>query len=996
MTFFAKAGFSQNFQFRTYSFGNSLSSYNAGKIVQDRYGFIWVCTQEGINRFDGRQFIAIKKDPIQNTALSENYVTDVARDEKGFLWIATALGGIDALDPENFAIERRLQEQKDKTKGLLTNWIRTLAFSAQKDLWIGTYYGLNIYNPERQYWSAMTSNPFNEAHDLNISFITQDSLHNIWVCAENDGIIIYNTATRQVISTISKKAFSIPEDQIFLVYGIYSDSPASTYACTNKGLKHLIFDGKKYLPDNNMPLALQKYTGMTVKAMIRDNQGRFWIGTEEGVAVTSEKGPTETLTHSNFFYNTLLDNNVNALFQDKFGNIWISTTKGLNQLINTHYSFQAFTAKTGGLSTMGNVNTIYPDNDSILYACAANGLFKVNIHSYQTKQLLKNDPYGEIESMLRIDGHGMLVSANQELLYIIQKGMQYKFIKASAVFKELAPAQYHYFSTIIRYNDSIILLGSMEDEGLFKWDVKHHVLQQFKSTNKKNGPYEDNFHHLKMDRKGNVWLLSNRSITRYDPLLDSFQNYLPRIRGSAAAPHFFFDLYDDGKYLWITTYGSGLIRYDLTEDSCIAFTEKDGFSSNAQYNILPENDSVAWISSNRGLTRFNFSSGVASRYYSADGLQSDAFDERSACKIGNTLFMGGLDGFTSIIPNKAYQAQHDIPVYVGKITFQDPSGQQRNINSLNLSSATFRLKGAPVTFQIISPDYGNITRNQYAYRIVELSGQWIQLGQSPDITLAGLSPGDYHFQARVSNSDHAPVYSDPILVTVLPEWYQTFLFKVGVVCLVILLFFLVYKIRVTQLKRQQSIRKDIASDLHDDIGSTLNSIKIFIHLVRAASESQEHIDRIKESLINATIGLRDMIWVLEDKNDSIDDLVTRIRNFAIPYTGAGNISFTCTCENMNNDKLRKTEKRNLLLIAKEAINNSVKYAQCVNIDVRFFKEGGRLCMLIRDDGKGLEHDAMQKGNGLRNMQLRAVQLKGECSIVSDKEGGTAVKVVVRK
>jgi hypothetical protein len=534
----------------------------------------------------------------------------------------------------------------------------------------------------------------------------------------------------------------------------------------------------------------------------------------------------------------------------------------------------------------------------------------------------------------------------------------------------------------------------MEDEGFFKWDYIHHTLRQFKSDNTTNGLYEDNFHNLKMDRKGNVWLLGNLSITRYDPLHDSFKSYQPRVSGSTAVPHFFFDCYDDGKVLWITTYGSGLLRYDFSRDSCIAFTEKDGFSSNAQYGILTENDSLAWVSSNRGLTCFNIKSGAANCYYVEDGLQSDAFDERSACRMGDMLIMGGLDGFSSIRRNEHYRPQYDIPAYIGKVTFHEGGGKLHTITSLSISRDTINLKGSPVTFQIICPDYCNGNRNQYAYQIKELSNQWISMGQSPEITLAGLSPGTYHFQARVSNADHAPVYTDPVLVKVLPEWYQTVAFKSAVICLVVAFLYLFYHIRVEQLKKQQRIRQDIASDLHDDIGSTLNSIKIFMHMVRALPESQDHIERIKESLVNATAGLRDMIWVLEDKNDTIDDLVTRIRRFAIPYADASDITLTCTAEGIGTERLRKTEKRNLLLIVKEAINNSIKYAACSHIDIRFFKEGSRLNLVINDDGKGLDPDSMEKGNGLRNMQQRAAQLKGKCIIESRPGAGTTISVSI--
>ncbi|QEC67621.1 hypothetical protein FRZ67_10085 [Panacibacter ginsenosidivorans] len=988
----------QHFQFRTYSFNNGLSSYNANKIVQDNYGFIWIATQEGLNRFDGNDFIAVKKDPLKNNGLSENYVTGIAKDNKGRLWIASALGGVDQLNPENFRIEQRLKADSAAKNKLITNWVRCLAWSPQQELWIGTYYGFNVYNSRDNSYRAFIENPFNKNIELNISFTGLDSIGNIWLIAENNGIIIYNMKTKKMVTTISKEQLGIKADETFNVTGLFVDKPNSIYVCSSKGLKHILYQSNKYIPSATDNTFFRSFENADVRALIKDRDERYWVGTAKGIFVSNGKSAPEKIIHSDFFYNTILDDNINCIYKDVFENIWVTTTKGLNLFINDEYRFQAYKAKSGTLNEIKQVNVLYPDNDSLIYACASTGLFKININNFSTSGILNSDKYGEMETLIRVNKNGFLVSSVQQLLFLQVNNDHYQCMDAGYVFKELMPIKFNYFSTFLKYNDSIILLGSMEDMGLFKWDIKNHKLKQFKSQlNASNCLHEDNIHNIKSDRSGNIWLLCNESITKYNPLKDSFVNFFPKIENDEhGAPHFFFDLYDDGRYLWITSYGNGLIRFDVKDNSFTSYTEKKGLASNATYNILSENDSIIWVSSNRGLMKFNLSSTLSSSYFFSDGLQSDAFDERSACKIGNNLFFGGIDGFTSIAKNRYYTAAKRIPVYVGKIIFTALNGELTEINSLNGVNSDLNIKPGPVTFHIISPDYANNNRDNYAYRIEELNDGWIQMGSKKEITLAGLAPGTYHFQGRIYNAHGVTSDSQTIEFLVVPQWYQTIYFKLALILLGIMVISFFYGYRLSQLRKQHQIRKEIAEDLHDDIGATLNSVKIFTHLAETSPEKKKYFANIKESLTQASVGLRDMIWVLDDAGDTAGDLLKRLAMFAHPVAEATGIYISFNVDDTARDTvLNKTEKRNLLLIAKEAINNSIKYAESKNITVTFSRLHNKNVLTVEDDGKGFVQNKITPGNGLNNMQQRAQQIHYNITLKSAEGNGTKITAMKR-
>jgi signal transduction histidine kinase len=292
-------------------------------------------------------------------------------------------------------------------------------------------------------------------------------------------------------------------------------------------------------------------------------------------------------------------------------------------------------------------------------------------------------------------------------------------------------------------------------------------------------------------------------------------------------------------------------------------------------------------------------------------------------------------------------------------------------------------------------NYSNPSRTSYAYRIKELDNNWVSLGTQNFVNLIGLSPNTYTLEVKAANEDG--VWCEPKTLTLifLPKWYQTAWFKAAIILFVVGIFYGFYRLRMSQIKKQQQIRHEIASDLHDDLGATLNSVKIFTNLAEASPNKAEYFHQIKESINTAYSGLRDMIWVLDDTGDAVEDLLKRIRQFAQPFANANNIHVHYSADSADILELNKTEKRNLLLIAKEAINNCIKYANCKNINVAFTKEDRKIKLVMKDDGCGFDEKEITHGYGLKNIRERAKQINYAASIHSEKGQGTTI-VVVKK
>jgi hypothetical protein len=290
-------------------------------------------------------------------------------------------------------------------------------------------------------------------------------------------------------------------------------------------------------------------------------------------------------------------------------------------------------------------------------------------------------------------------------------------------------------------------------------------------------------------------------------------------------------------------------------------------------------------------------------------------------------------------------------------------------------------------------DYKNPEHLTFSYRIQEIGNDFLPLGTQRFVNLVGLKPGHYTLLIKARSGDG--IESDrPIILTLnyLPKWYQTWWFRVLVVLAIAGFLYTLYRYRIRQLEEQQRIRKQIASDLHDDIGSILHTVKLFTHMAKREPNNPEHLDRIENASTQATLGLRDMLWVLDDNRDSCRDLMERIRTFVQPLADVEGIELRCVVDEEHSSIiLTKAEKRNLLLIAKETLHNSFKYSDCRQLDINLQVQDRKISLRIHDDGKGFDPGQVREdAYGLTNIRQRAKQIFYTASIESTPGGGTTI------
>ncbi len=349
-----------------------------------------------------------------------------------------------------------------------------------------------------------------------------------------------------------------------------------------------------------------------------------------------------------------------------------------------------------------------------------------------------------------------------------------------------------------------------------------------------------------------------------------------------------------------------------------------------------------------------------------------------------------MDLHTIIDPKYLRSNKSSPTLYFTNIQVDAPN---KKIDTANLEMDRLKITSdwLNTTLSFVALNYANPKRCTYKYMIPEIQNKWISLGFQNFVSIIGLAPGTYHLKIQGFNEDDVSSNIRELVLVYSPKWYQTWWLKTIVGLILVGLGYVLYRIRINQFEREKKIRTKLASDLHDDLGSTMNSIKIYSNLALTDGFKVKYLLKIKEAAQEAITGIRDIIWVLDDKKDSIEELFFRISTFAAPLCDVNGIKFQIEMsDNCRDRKLRPEERRNLYMMLKETVNNAIKYSNSHSILLKSVLKDNEPQIIVEDDGQGFDIAEANEGNGLKNMKRRANEIKFILDIRSVQGVGTAI------
>ncbi|HEX2532754.1 MAG TPA: ATP-binding protein [Chitinophagaceae bacterium] len=303
-----------------------------------------------------------------------------------------------------------------------------------------------------------------------------------------------------------------------------------------------------------------------------------------------------------------------------------------------------------------------------------------------------------------------------------------------------------------------------------------------------------------------------------------------------------------------------------------------------------------------------------------------------------------------------------------------------------------------IEFYLSAPWFDVTKKLHYQYRLRgnEVDEQWHNTDDLGSvIRYASLAPGDYVFESyAVDNNGNRERTGVRFAFTIRKPWWRQWWFLLSVVFVFLASTYALYRFRLYQLLRVERMRRSISSDLHDDIGSTLSSINIYTELAKRTEQNTEFLHLIQGNATDIITKLDDLVWGINPKNDTGEQLVSRMKLFAESLLSAAHIQFNLEYNpELTGMKLDLKQKQNIYLLFKEAVNNVAKHSGATRCTVRLKVSGRRLDMEITDNGRGFDPAGVNTNrNGLKNMRDRAAEMKGNASVYSEPGAGTRIHV----
>jgi signal transduction histidine kinase/ligand-binding sensor domain-containing protein len=954
-----------------------LSSTYTRKIIQDPYGFIWIGTIDGLNRYNGKTFSIYNKDIPGGHVLTGSDIRDLLLDTaSNSIWSVNSYGGIDQVNYITGNVTYSYHQNLDAaTKDLLFS---SLALHGRK-LYIGSSNGMFVFNIEKKKIEKINLKA--PLPKLYVNDLQAGDNGKIWAFCENFGVVMVNAKNDQLAG------YYLSSKPVIRYYDVCGLQGGAILAGTSAGLFTYTVDRSGKITGtvqaDNLPAT-------DVYACGQDKSGDIWFAHPNVLArIDANTHKVKLVKENKSRSDPDWLASVYSIYFDSSNNLWLGCQQGLAYAITQPAPFMQFTASAVSETRIGHAYYLYPSDDSTVYSCAQDGLYKVSLNSGTITAIAQKKPF----YCYFIGPGGKPITANLDGSFVLQN----RLVPLQEAYPAFAPAGKIIINSYCYVGDSMLVLGTENFRGIFLWNYKKNTVLNIHDSTPGHPLKEDIVNGLFHDSHGRVWVLGDHSISLFDP-----QNFTVRqlLYGGAANKKFysiFFDVCEVKGDYYIASYGAGIVVLDSSLNFKRQITVADGLVANSVYKILPWRDSLLFVTSNNGISvlTLQHSAVVTNNYYETDGLHGNTFEENSGIVWHNKILAGGDGGITMIEPALLRNSPALAKVYIERINIATSS---KNIDTANLLITNMDIPNdaLQITPYFSSPAFSNQSRMSFTYRIKEISKDWIKLSDQNFINLIGLGPGRYTLEVMpgaVTNTQSKQTTS--LVLHILPKWYQTLGFKILIFVIVSLLLYGTYRYRLMQLKKQDLIRKEIASDLHDDIGSTLNAVKVYTHLAQKNPGHKEYLGHIESSLTDVAQSLRDIIWVLDQSDDTVRQLFERIKKFATPMLVGQNISFkTSMSDDISNMAISKTEKRNLLLIAKETITNSIKYSACNKIELVMGNENGNVFLHIADNGKGFDIDSATSGNGIRNMRSRAEQIN--YSVTVKTAAGEGTQLLIRK
>ena len=759
--------FAQVIHSSSYGVNEGLSQSNITCLSKDTHGFLWIGTQDGLNRFDGYQFRSYKHNPSDTNSLSNNFINDIIQAQSGKIWIATNYG-LNRYDPQNDRF--RLFLTSDTGNTLPENQILNLYQDDQGLIWIKSLHFLTRYEPETGTFTSYQhfNDYFNYFDGTNNFGLLEDHTGKLWI-GTKDGLNYFNRELE-----VFKRYHHKPSDNTSLsdniIHAIYEDSQGRLWIGTENGLNRLnretgtferfyVTNGEQALDQNS------------INDILVDDEGLFWVATNSGLFLFHpDQGTFTRPEHLIHQYDQLGNANITEIKQYRSRVLWLATLQGMIKLQKNLKDFKLYRTdeQNNPLFVDNLVASVYKGQDSVVWVGTWDeGLFHFNRETGAIKRYTSDHPY--IPSN---DIHALFPDSRDRLWIGTDNGVVFYDLNQETFYPFsdwVAPQTFHNNRVYAMDEGPSGNIWFATRNGLHVYNglsLKSFFGRQYDSTSLTSSHVYD----VLVDSRARVWAATSKGLNLYLGPNEGFRWFVREglTCSNCLVSNETLCLHEDHRgNIWIGTVG-GLNEYHPSSDSMYTYTEQSGLPNNLIYSILEDDSGNLWLSSNKGLTRLDISTEEMFNYSIYDGLQDYEFNHLAAYKADDgEMFFGGISGLNAFYPDSI---EHSLFIPNIEITSAEViTNKDKYIRHL-LGADTVMLpyRNNLVTIEFVSLDMVAPHKTRYAYQLQGAENEWVDIGTRRYATFSNLPPGKYTFHVRASNNDH--VWSkQPESLTIIVE-----------------------------------------------------------------------------------------------------------------------------------------------------------------------------------------------------------------------------------
>ncbi len=936
---------------------DGLSNNIVYDIYQDHEGFIWIATENGLNRFDGYEFKKFYHSDSDSTTLSSNIVRSVIEDENGSLWIGT-FNGLNLYDRETQSF-RRFIDLPDVSGNRLD--LKQLQLAKNGKLWFNTLEAVGWFDIQSKEFHFIT--PETDPFSLSIS--------------END---------RVFIQTKKGKLFEFDDDN--QVVNLISSNPGHTLMPIHWGGHTNKLWSKSSTEDNRIPELPGNISPTILLELDRD---LLLIASDAGLFTYSKEN--KKLNEVDFGEkSSTLTKSIRSLYRDNTGAVWVGTLNGLFHFDPYQKPFKHIDVQDGtadiimGLETMGGnlfVNTF--SQKLAVYNTDTESTEEVLFSTGQQSGLL------QIWDIEVIEGseYPLWLATNTGFFLFNRKTKDLKQVLLNKA-AETAPASF----SIYPDGDHIWVSSVF---ALYQLDrASGKILNIVQSPEGPLGSIIQDIQKagddLYIATEGDGLLIYKQKAEALAPL----ENIIANARQLQTIP--IWDLYkstDD--LIWIGT-NRGLYKLDA-ENSDLDFISAGTLLENTVvFSIQEDERQNLWLGTEKGIMRYRPETKEVVTYTKSDGILNVEFNRKSSTQTEDgRLWFGGTEGLTVFDPSQIQSNTVVPPVHItsARVITADsvftPGGLFEKELNLPWNQNT-------VEFQFTALNYTNPSQNKYRYKLEGYDPAWVDGGIDRTARYVQLPHGEYMFKVQASNNDGVwNTEGAALQINISPPFWKTWWFRIITFGVFFALLWVVYRYRVKQLLEIERVKLRIAGDLHDEIGSGLSGIALTGDIISKQLENggakPELVERITQSSRSLASSLDTIVWLIDPKKETLGDLVSKCQITAQELLNDKKLKVEVNIKEKEElEVLSSGDRRNLFLFFKEAIHNIAKHSNAQEVEIKFIKTSDYLIIEIQDNGVGFDVEHVAAGRGIGTMNERASELKSELILKSKLGKGTQIRL----